>query len=210
MLGSLLALTGATVLLAMVPGPATAVVIRQSLRDGRRAALLATLGNSTGLLFWSLAAAFGLSSLLAASQLAYDVMRLVGAAILVVLGVQSLRAARRGTRQDAAMPDRPGSDRGLGRSYRVGLVTALANPKVAVFALSFLPQFVPAGAPVLAMLLLCALVWVAVDTAWYTVVAWLVTRTKLALHRPRVRRRLEQMSGAALVGLGVRMAAESR
>lgn len=186
---------------AMVPGPATAVVIRQTLRSGRRSAFAATMANQLGLVFWALVATFGVASIVAFSQVAYDAVRLVGAAILIVLGLQSLL----GRHDRASRPAQPESSM---RGFRVGLVTVLANPKAAAFVFAFLPQFVPRGAPVLPSLLALSAVMVLVDTAWYVVLAWLVGLARRLLTRPAVRRRLEQVSGLLMVGLGVRLAVE--
>ncbi len=210
----MLAFAGVALVLAMVPGPATAVMVRQGLRGGPRAALATTAGAQVALAFWSVAAAFGLSALVAASQAAYDALRITGAAVLVVLGASSLLRSRGpgpvredGRGQEAG----PGSERVPGwRAFRVGVATDLANPKAAVFALSFLPQFVPAGAPVLATTLLLGLVWVAVDAAWYAVLTLLLARSRAVFARARVRRRLERVSGAVLIGLGVRVALQRR
>lgn len=98
----------------------------------------------------------------------------------------------------------------LWRNFRLGVVTNFANPKAGVFAVSFLPQFVPDGAPVLAMLLVFSVIWALVDLVWYAGIVWLVGAAKRFFERPLVRRRLEQVSGVVLVGLGVRLAAESR
>ncbi|MDA0635776.1 LysE family translocator [Nonomuraea sp. MCN248] len=205
----LLAFIGACVLVAMVPGVSTAVILRQTLRSGRGSGLAATLGNETGILLWGLAAAFGLSALLLASQLAYDVMRVTGAALLVLMGAQALWQARKG----AAGPERPlpgaPADR-HGRAYLAGLATCAANPKAAVFAMSFLPQFVPQGANVPLTLVTLAVVWVLVDVLWYVALIWTVAKAGDLLGRPSVKRRLEQVSGAVLVGLGARLALEGR
>src|SRR5579864_6567351 len=91
---TLLAFAGAALLLAMVPGPSTAVVIQQTLRSGRGAAFAATLANEVGLLFWAVTASLGLSVLIAASQVAYDALRVGGAAVLIVLGIQSILHTR--------------------------------------------------------------------------------------------------------------------
>jgi threonine/homoserine/homoserine lactone efflux protein len=220
--GHLLAFAGAALLLAIVPGPSMAVVVRQTLRHGRRAAFAATVANELGLLFWALVASLGLSALVAASQAAYLVFRVVGAAVLVVLGVQSLLEARRhanhGAIGDADLNgsgeagdlDGGAADYSAWRSFRVGTVTILANPKAAVFAASFLPQFVPAHAPMLPTLLVLSVIWVVVDTAWWVALAWAVQRAKRVLARPSARRRLEQASGALLIGLGIRLAVEHR
>ena len=138
-------------------------------------------------------------------------MRVCGAVTLVVIGAQSLRQARRAG--DAAGAAEPVEDRaatGWRRSYLLGLGTILANPKAAVFAVSFLPQFVPAGADAPATLTLLALIWVTVDTLWYLALVWLIGLVRAVFDRPAVRRRMEQISGGMLIGLGVRLATEAR
>nr|BFE79723.1 hypothetical protein GCM10020093_023240 [Planobispora longispora] len=142
----LIAFIGSCFLLAMIPGVSTAVILRQTLRAGRGPGMAATLGNETGILLWALAAAFGLSALVLASEVAYDVMRIVGAVFLVVMGAQSIWQAREG--RGAAEPrEEPTAVAAPGwrGSYLLGFSTCLANPKAAVFAMSFLPQFVPEG-----------------------------------------------------------------
>ncbi|MFC4007026.1 LysE family translocator [Nonomuraea purpurea] len=201
----LLAFIGSCVLIAMVPGVSTAIILRQTLRAGRGSGMAATLGNETGILLWGLAAAFGLSALLAASQLAYDMMRVVGAVVLVVMGTQALWQARKG-----APPVDEAVAAGRRGPYLAGLGTCLANPKAAVFAMSFLPQFVPAGQNVPATLVLLAVVWVLVDLLWYGLLVWTVAKAKEWLGRPAVRRRLEQISGVVLIALGVRLVIETR
>jgi threonine/homoserine/homoserine lactone efflux protein len=191
--------------IAMVPGPSTAVVIRQTLRGGRRSAFAATMANELGLVFWGLVATFGIASVVAFSQVAYDAIRICGAGILVVLGLQSLLGGRGGALDGAARPAPPES--GL-RGFRVGLVTILANPKAAAFVFAFVPQFVPRGAPVLPSLLALSAVMVLVDTSWYVLLAWLISLARRVLTRPAVRRRLEQVSGLVMVGFGVRLAVE--
>lgn len=202
----LIAFVGACILVAMAPGVSTAVILRQTLRAGRGSGLAATLGNETGILLWGLAAAFGLSALVLASQLAYDAMRVVGAVVLVVMGVQSLWQARR-TKVETSEPEVVDGRR---KAYLTGLGTCMANPKAAVFAMSFLPQFVPQGQNVPLTLVLLAVIWVAVDIAWYSLVIWMVARAKAILGRPAVKRRLEQISGLVLIGLGVRLMTEAR
>jgi threonine/homoserine/homoserine lactone efflux protein len=208
-----LAFAGAAILLAMVPGPNTAVIFRQALRGGRSAAWAATAGIECGLLFWAVATAFGLSALVAASQVAYDVLRVAGAVVLLGLGAQALwRACRRAPDEAPPAPEAepPGAPAGGWRSGWTGFVTTLANPKAAVFAVSFLPQFVPSGAPVRATLLMLAVVWVVVDGAWYVALSWALGRAKTVFARSQVRRWLEGISGGVLIGLGVRLALEQR
>lgn len=162
------------------------------------------LGNECGVLLWGLAAAFGLSALLLASQVAYDVIRIAGAAVLVWMGARALWQARR-----AGQPDQGPSETApvsLRRAYWQGLLTNFANPKAGVFAVSFLPQFVPHGAPVLPTLLAFSVIWAVADLFWYLPLVWLAGRVGGVLQRQSVRRRMEQVCGVLLVGLGVRLA----
>ncbi|MGP4028125.1 LysE family translocator [Actinomadura sp. 3N407] len=210
MLETLVAFVGAAVLIAMAPGPSTVVIMRQSMRSGRRGGLATVLGNEAGVLVWGVAAAVGLSALLAASQLAYDGLRVVGAVVLVWFGVRALWHARRGGPAAVEPVERGGGGLSWWRCFRLGLVTNFANPKAGVFAVSFLPQFVPAGWPVPVVLVVLAVLWALIDLAWYTVVVWMVGAARRLLGRAGVRRRLEQVSGVVLVALGVRLAAEAR
>lgn len=208
MLSVLLPFLGACLLIAMSPGPSTVLIIRSSLRS-RRDGLMAVLGNETGVFIWGVVAALGLTALLTASQVAYDVMRFSGAAVLIVFGVQAIRAARRGGTFDLAPQGRTGplDERGW-RSYRAALLLNLANPKCAVFALSFLPQFVPKDAPQLPLMVTLAAVWAVFEVGYYSLYVWFVGRLRHVLSRSGVRRRLEQISGGVLMALGVRLALE--
>ncbi|WP_311922430.1 LysE family translocator [Microbispora sp. H10836] len=209
-----LVFAGSCFLLAMIPGVSTAVILRQTLRAGRSSGVAALLGNETGIFLWSMAAVFGLSALVVASEVAYGVMKAVGAALLVLMGVQSLWKARRApVALDPSAPyagDEARAAAGWRRSYGLGLATCGANPKAAVFAMSFLPQFVPQGAHVPLTLTMLAVIWVVVDVIWYVGMIWLVGRAGAVLGRPAVRRRLEQVSGVVLVALGLRVAVEAR
>jgi threonine/homoserine/homoserine lactone efflux protein len=188
------------VVVTMTPGPATALVLRVTARDGRRAAFAAVLGNSIGILCWACLSAVGVSSLILASRLAYDVLRIAGACVLVYLGARSL--LRRGDHAEPATPTR-------GRiGWRTGLITAAANPKLAVFFIALFPQFLSPGAAVLPDALLMAVVIVCCDLAWFGTLIWAVDRATTLL-RPRVRRAMERVTGGVMVGLGVSLAAEA-
>ncbi|GIH26711.1 lysine transporter LysE [Acrocarpospora phusangensis] len=204
-----LAFLGSCLLLAMIPGVSTAVIVRQTLREGRASGLAATLGNETGIFLWAMAAVFGLSALVLASEAAYGTLKIVGAGVLVAMGAQSIWHARRATPLPGLGPA-PAGTPSRRRSYALGLATCGANPKAAVFAMSFLPQFVPAGANVPVTLALLAAVWVVVDLFWYVALIWTVGKAHAVFSRSSVRRRLEQISGAVLIGLGIRLVVESR
>lgn len=194
----------AVYLLALAPGPSALLVVQQALSGGRRAALWTTAGNSVGLLVWSAAAAVGLAGLVATSQTAYVALRLVGAAVLVVLGVRALLATGRGARPADHLGPRP-TPRSSGAAFRLGLLNNLGNPKVAVFALSLLPQFAPAGAAPATYALL-ALEWALLAASWYVVLALLVVRAGDVLQGARLRRWAERVTGLTLVGLGAGIA----
>lgn len=204
---SLLAFTAVAALLTVTPGVDTAVVLRSALAGGRRAAALTTLGVCSGLLAWGTVAALGVAAVLTASRTAYDVLRLVGAAYLVYLGARTLRAAGRDHPAEGTAPSgalRPWA------AYRTGLVSNLLNPKIGVFYVTFLPQFVPAGAPVLATTLLLATIHVLQGLLWLSLVALFVHRSRRVLGRPNVRRGLERVTGAVLLAFGARLALEAR
>lgn len=207
MLSTLLAFLGACTLIAASPGPSTVLIIKQSLRS-RRAGFLTVLGNETGVFVWGLVAAFGLTALLAASEVAYDVTRIVGAVVLVGFGIQTLRHARR-TKDGEETDGWDGPERSAWASYRGGLLLNLANPKAAIFAMSFLPQFVPEGAPHLPAMIGLAALWAVYEVGYYGLYVWFVGRLKNVLSRTGVRRRLDQVSGGVLLLLGARMALES-
>ncbi|MFI6063562.1 LysE family translocator [Streptomyces sp. NPDC051286] len=206
MLSTLFAFLGACTLIAASPGPSTMLIIRQSLRS-RRAGFLTVLGNETGVFIWGVIAALGLTALLAASQLAYDVMRIAGAVTLVGFGIKTLLDAR-GEQGEEESQDAQAVHSGWA-SYRSGLLLNLANPKAAVFAMSFLPQFVPAGAPHLPTMIGLAAIWAVFEVGYYGLYVWFVGRMKKIISRAKVRQRLERVSGTVLVLLGVRMAIES-
>ncbi|WP_405590802.1 LysE family translocator [Streptomyces sp. NBC_01092] len=202
---TLLAFLGACTLVAASPGPSTVLIIKQSLHS-RRSGFLTVLGNETGVFIWGVVAAFGLTALLTASEVAYDVIRIVGAVVLVGFGIQALRQARRAKGADEGAWE--ATARSGWASYRGGLLLNLANPKAAVFAMSFLPQFVPQGAPHLPATVGLAALWAVYEVGYYGLYVWFVGRLKSVLSRAGVRRRLEQVSGGVLLLLGVRMALE--
>ncbi|WP_369274112.1 LysE family translocator [Streptomyces sp. R11] len=206
MLTTLIAFLGACTLVAASPGPSTVLIIKQSLHS-RRSGFLTVLGNETGVFVWGVVAAFGLTALLTASEVAYDVMRIVGAVVLVWFGIQALRQARRAKGEHETAWE--GTQKSGWASYRGGLLLNLANPKAAVFALSFLPQFVPEGAPHLPTMIGLAALWAVYEVGYYGLYVWFVGRMKNVLSRAGVRRRLEQVSGGVLLLLGVRMALDS-
>lgn len=196
----------AVLLLALVPGPAVALLIRRCSLGGFSAGAPVVIGLEAGLYLWALAAGAGLAALVATSQTAYAVLRVIGAAVLVVLGVQALLAARRS--DPPAVTPLPLIPRGSAGGFSVGLVTNLANPKVAVFMFAFYPQFIPPGYPVLLTAAALGLVQVGVEAALYFGFCAAIGRARAWFSRQRVRRSLDALCGAVLVGLGLRLATD--
>lgn len=197
----------AVLLISASPGPAMALILRRAALRGTRAAVPTVLGLEAGLFIWAVAAGAGLAAVVAASEVAYTVLRVVGAGVLLVLGLRAWLAACR----DAGHADPPADDRPSSRSaFAEGLIVQLANPKAAVFMFAFYPQFVPENGPVLAWTAGLALLQVTVETALYLGLAAAVGRASAWFRRPHVRRRLEVVSGTVLVALGARIAVTTR
>ena len=189
------------VLLAAVvictPGPDTALTIRNTLLGGRANGLRTAQGVAVGQALWTLAASAGIAALVAASQPVFTAVRIIGAAYLVWLGLQALAAALRGRRHEERL-------RGSAAGFRQGLLSNLANPKMAVFFTSLLPQFGTGFGELLAL----GLVFSTMTLVWLSAYALAVARTKRFLVRGRVRRALDAVMAFTLVAFGVRLAAE--
>jgi len=187
--------------LAVTPGPDSLLVLRAIVLRGRRAGLATVAGVLSGLAIWVVAAAVGLSALLRASELGYQVLKVVGATYLVLLGVKALRS--RGAAEGQ-------HDQGLlGSGYRAGLVTNLLNPKIGVFFVSFLPGFVPVAAPVALTSLLLGGLFIAEGALYFAVLLLVADRLAALLHRPTVRQWLDRITGVVLIGFGVRLVVEN-
>jgi threonine/homoserine/homoserine lactone efflux protein len=189
---------GAALLLLVVPGPSVLYIVTQSVSHGRRAGIVSVAGITTGTLVHIAAATIGLSALLASSALAFDVVKYLGAAYLIAVGVRRLAGWERGTGQ------RAGDTRDLGRLYRQGIVVNTLNPKTALFFLAFLPQFVDPGRgtpwlQILALGLLFAVLGFFSDGVWALVAGTLGERLRRTRRFPAVQR---YVSGSVFVGLG--------
>lgn len=208
MLDGLLPFSAAAALLTLSPGPDTMLVLRNVLRGGGADGVRTTLGICSGLLVHATLSAVGLAVILVRSAAAFEVVKLLGAGYLVWLGLQSLHAV---ARLDAAAAQRGWSaPAGERRPFREGLLTNLLNPKVAVFYLAFLPQFVRAGDPVLGKSLLLASIHNAMGLAWLSLLSVGVGRVRHIVTSGRVRRALDGVCGTVLVVLGVRLALAHR
>lgn len=202
---------GAVFLLNVTPGPDTAYIVGRSVAQGRAAGVVSALGVSAGCCVHSLAIAFGLTALLAASATAFTLIKFAGAAYLVWLGLRLIwqRSAPPGA--DAAPAAQPGT-RGLRALFMQGFLTNVLNPKVILFFISFFPQFVDRNAEhqALAFLALGG-VMVAMSTLWNSLVAWMAgTLTRRASEVPRLKCWMDRIVGIAFIGLGARLAFAQR
>ncbi|GAA3113095.1 LysE family translocator [Planomonospora alba] len=193
-------------LLTVTPGVDTALVLRTSLLAGRRSAWGVVLGIQAGTLLWGVLSAAGVSAVLAASRLAYDVLRWAGAAYLLWLGARMLWESRRTDGAAAAPPEAAAG--GFLPGLRRGVVTNLLNPKVGVFYVAMIPQFMPDGVPHAVMGLLLAGVHVCEGLLWSLLLVGFTALLRGWLNRPAVRRGLDRLTGVVVVGFGVRLAVQ--
>ena len=185
------------------------LVLRNTLRGGRHDGWWTTVGVCTGLLGHALLSAAGLSLILASSALAFQIVKLVGAGYLIWLGVRSWMESRHDAAAEIAGQSQPGERQPL-RSFREGVLTNLLNPKVAIFYLAFLPQFVRPEDPVFGRSLLLATVHNAMGLVWLGVLSIAVSRGRRWLGRGAARRWIGRVSGTLLVALGLRLALAER
>lgn len=208
---NLAAFLGVSMLVIASPGPDTALTIRNTLLGGHRAGRWTAAGVATGQFIWTVATSAGLAALIIASEPVFTVVKIVGAAYLVFLGLQAIVAAIRPGHREAGFTQRQGHRHLRARTaFRQGAFSNLGNPKMAVFFSSLLPQFVAHGQPSFTHLLVLGLLFNAMTLIWLTAYALVVGRVGDVLRRDRVRRSMEGITGLVLVGLGLRLATERR
>jgi RhtB (resistance to homoserine/threonine) family protein len=200
----LIAFVGVAAILIILPGADMALITRNTLTLGRRRTMSTIAGIGAGCVIHATASAFGLSAILATSAAAFNVMKTIGAAYLVWIGIQSIRSAGA-----APAPAGPQKHQGVG-PFLQGFLTNLLNPKVAIFYLTFLPQFIAPGEPVLRRSFLLASIHIVMGIVWLGAYAWFVDRLGAILTRPRVKAWLERVTGGVLIALGARLAWERR
>jgi RhtB (resistance to homoserine/threonine) family protein len=195
--------------LTLSPGPDTMLVVRNVLRGGRRDGVMTAFGICTGLFLHATLSALGVSMILIHSATAFHIVRLAGACYLAWLGVQSLYGALR--------PSHDSGDRAVGmasagatvrRCFLEGLLTNVLNPKVAVFYLAFLPQFIGPADPVFAKSLLLAGIHYTEGIIWLVALSSMLHHMRRFILKASTRRWLDGLCGTVLVGLGVRLALE--
>ena len=205
MFASLIAYTVAAALLTITPGADTLLVVRHAGGRGVTAGFAAALGIVAGTMVWGAIVALGVAALIVANPLLYDLLKWAGAAYLVWLGMQLL----------LPKPDRPNdattppSSR-LGSPFASGLLTNLLNPKVGVFYLAFLPQFIPPGVAQGPFILLLAAIHGCLGLIWFAMLIAGIDRAAPAMRSPRVTNALSKVTGILFVGFGTRLLLSSR
>jgi threonine/homoserine/homoserine lactone efflux protein len=189
-------------LLTLTPGMDTALIVRTAAVGAPRRAWGVVVGIQAGTLIWGVLTSAGITALLTASRLAYEVLRWVGACYLVWIGLSMLWSARR----RAARPDSPET---ATAGWRRGMLTNLLNPKMGAFYVALLPQFIPPGAPTFAFGVLLTCVHIVLGTAWSGVLVLLARRLRVLLRRPAARRVLDRVTGTVITGFGLRLAVTS-
>ncbi|EWY39761.1 threonine transporter RhtB [Skermanella stibiiresistens SB22] len=207
---ALIAFTIAAALVTITPGLDTALVLRTAAVEGGRRAFLAGVGVCVGCLAWGLIAAFGLGALLAASETGYAILRWAGAGYLLYLGGRMVLGARSGF--DGGVVAEGGQ--GVGTSARGwfvrGFATNILNPKVGVFYVTFLPQFVPFGVEVVSFTVLLALIHAIEGILWFGLLITATRPLARALHRPGLVRALDRVTGGVLIAFGVKLILDAR
>ncbi|MBU6532265.1 LysE family translocator [Streptomyces sp. A108] len=202
MLMQFLTATGVLAVLTVVPGPDMAVVTRRAVASGRRDGLRTVGGITAGLLVWGVLAVAGLAAVLATSATAYTVVKLAGAAYLVLLGVQALLQSRRHRSPSPATAPAPPR----GSPWRTGLVSNVLNPKIAVFYTGLLPALAPAGLPPHSGMALLVLVHAVLTALWLGGYVLLLSRARGFFEKPAVCRAMDRATGTVLIGFGLKVA----
>jgi threonine/homoserine/homoserine lactone efflux protein len=205
--GELPAFLAVSAVVICTPGPDTALTIRNTVIGGRCGGAWTAAGVATGQLAWTAAASLGAASLLRTSQPAFVALKIIGVAYLLYLGGQSLRAAWSKTAK--TVDGAPSPPQRRGRAYRQGLLNNLANPKMAAFFVSLLPQFVPAHAgqaAALAGFLGLGSLFSLLTFGWLVAYSVLIASGRRLLQRPTLRRGIDAVAGTALIAFGIRLA----
>ncbi len=195
-----------TLLLVMVPGQGVAMVLRQSILGGSKAAFLSAIGNCAGIFTWAVASAIGLSAIFAQSHTAYSILKWAGVIFLVVVSLQTLFALRH---EFGKFDLDSKSEVSNWASFRLGLLTNLTNVKAAVYAVAFLPAFVPTNFSLAWGIFIFGSIWALVSITWNIFLIWTVKKSSVFIQKPIVRRTLTGISAIGIMGLAIGLALSS-
>lgn len=198
-----------TLLLAIVPGQGVAMIMRQAILGGARTALFSLWGHSTGLIIWGALSGVGLSALFAKSELAYSVLKWLGVLFLLFLSAQTALHLRKESGKFNFDEIENAQGKTSQNAFRTGLIANLTNVKAAIFAVAFLPTFVPRDFSLGLGIFIFGCLWAVVSSSWYLFLIWTVYKSSVFIQRPQVRRVLTGISAIGILGLAVGLALTS-
>lgn len=194
----------ATALLVMVPGQGVAMVLRQSIIGGPKAALLSSIGNCVGIMIWSFSSAIGLSAIFTESQTAYLILKWAGVLFLTLISAQTFYSLRKDFGKFDLETTIQSSNWG---SFRLGLVTNLTNAKAAVYAVAFIPAFIPQQSSLGIGIITLGVVWAIISIVWNIGLIWTVKKSSVYIQKPQVRRALTAISAVGILAIAASLAA---
>ena len=193
----------ATTLLVMVPGQGVAMVLRQSIIGGPKAAFLSSIGNCVGIITWSVSSAVGLSAIFNESETAYAILKWTGVVFLTIISIQTFLSLRHEFGKFDLSSPTTASNWG---SFRLGLVTNLTNAKAAVYAVAFIPAFIPQQSSLGFGIIFLGAIWALISIIWNIGLIWTVKKSALYIQKPLVRRTLTAISAMGILGIAIRLA----
>jgi len=193
----------ATTLLVMVPGQGVAMVLRQSIIGGPKAALLSSIGNCLGIMIWSVSSAIGLSAIFTESESAYLILKWTGVLFLTLISVQTFYSLRKEFGRFDLDSTIQSSNWG---SFRLGLITNLTNAKAAVYAVAFIPAFIPQESSLALGIVTLGAVWAIISIMWNIGLIWTVKKSSVYIQKPQVRRALTATSAIGILGIAISLA----
>lgn len=198
----------ACILLIILPGPDTAIVTKNTIVNGQKGGFQTMVGSCAGLTVHTIAAVAGLSAIIVKSAVAFTVLKYVGAAYLCYLGIKTLMSLRaKKTDAEELMTEIEAK----GNSYfKQGLVTNITNPKVAVFFLTFLPQFLSKGAEPFWPFLTMGIIYIVLTFVWFALYVFLLNKIREFMKKPATQSVIESLTGAVLIGFGIKLALEKQ
>lgn len=193
----------ATTLLVMIPGQGVAMVLRQSIVGGPKAALLSSIGNCAGILIWSISSAIGLSAVFTDSETAYSILKWSGVLFLTFISAQTFLSLRKEFGKFDLESDVQSTALG---SFRLGLITNLTNAKAAVYAVAFIPAFIPKQSSLGFGIIILGTIWALISIIWNIGLIWTVKKSSAYIQKPVVRRALTAISAIGILGIAVGLA----
>ncbi len=187
----------------MVPGQGVAMVLRQSIIGGPKAALLSSIGNCLGIMIWSVSSAIGLSAIFTESETAYLILKWTGVIFLMLISAQTFYSLRKEFGKFDLGSKSQISDWG---SFRLGLVTNLTNAKAAVYAVAFIPAFIPQQSSLAIGIITLGAVWAMISIVWNIGLIWTVKKSSVYIQKPQVRRVLTATSAIGILGIAISLA----